>query len=395
MNNQTSTSSSSASSAPASYSFGPAALLQRAGVFDAMPKALARMNGAMFLGRALLEKRPAPVAPTPAVVLAMDGAARLLRYEPLPGAPKSGANGATHKDAILLCPSVINRLYVLDLKEGISVVEQLRNAGHAVYGIDWGEPGAAEHGVGFEGFVGRLDRFLATACADAGVDKMHLLGHCLGGTMSLALAATNDTHIKSLINLTAPVAFHDGGLLSKWSRAPFFDATLVTRALGHVPPWLTQPAFQILKPMGQPAKALRLFQSLDNAKFLDFYRCLETWINDNVSIPDAFFEDLITHLYRENALLNGTLKFESGPVLLEEITVPLLTIAASEDHIVPVASATAGLERTKSTKQRTEVLPGGHIGVVVGGLARRRLWPLLLEWMAESETSPKPARARA
>lgn len=369
----TSTNQSSSSS---SYSFGPAALLRRAGMFDAMPKALARMNGAMFLARATLERQPAPVAPTPATVIAMDGAARLLRYERVAGAP--------HKDAILLCPSVINRLYVLDLKEGISVVEQLRNAGHDVYGIDWGEPGAAEHGVGFEGFVGRLQRFLATACADADVKKMHLLGHCLGGTMSLALAATDDKHIKSLINLTAPVAFQDNGLLSKWSRAPFFDASLVTRALGHVPPWLTQPAFQILKPMGQTTKALRLFQSLDNAKFLEFFRCLETWINDNVSIPDAFFEDLINELYRKDALLQGTLRFQGGSVLLEEITVPMLTIAASEDHIVPVSSATAGLERVKSTKKRTEVLPGGHIGVVVGGLARRRLWPLLLEWMDEA-----------
>lgn len=384
----------SANAAPSSssspYSFGPAALLRRAGVFDAMPKALARMNGALLLARATLEKQPAPVAPTPATVIAMDGAARLLRYD--------RADGAMHKpgsakDAILLCPSVINRLYVLDLKEGISVVEQLRNAGHDVYGIDWGEPGAAEHGVGFEGFVGRLQRFLASACADAGVDKMHLLGHCLGGTMSLALAATDDRHIKSLISLTAPVAFHDQGLLSKWSRAPFFDATLVTRALGHVPPWLTQPAFQILKPMGQTSKALRLFQSLDNAKFLEFFRCLETWINDNVSIPDAFFEDLINQLYRKDALLRGQLRFASGPVLLEKIKVPLLTIAAAEDHIVPVASATAGLERVQSANKRTEVLPGGHIGVVVGGLARRRLWPLLLEWMATPSSSSSPANA--
>lgn len=362
-----------ASATSTTYSFGPASLLQRAGVFDTMPKAFARMNGAMSLARATLERRPAPVAPSPAVVIAMEGAARLLRYERVPGAVK--------KSAILLCPSVINRLYVLDLKEGISVVEQLRNAGHDVYGIDWGEPGAAEHGVSFEGFVGRLEKFLDIACVDAKREKMHVLGHCLGGTMALALAATNDKRIESLINLTAPVEFHDSGLLSKWSRAPFFDATLVTRALGHVPPWLTQPAFQVLKPMGQPTKVLRLFQSLDNDKFLDFFRCLETWINDNVSIPDAFFEDLIGQLYRKNALAEGTLHFKSGPVVLDEITVPMLTIAAADDHIVPVDSATKALERVKSQKKRTEVLPGGHIGVVVGGLARRRLWPLLLEWM--------------
>ena len=365
-----------------SFKFGPTALLERAGLFTAVPQAMARINGAMTLTRLALDRTPAPVAPTPAVVIASEGAARLMRYEPLPG--------VAQKDPILLCPSLINRLYVLDLKEGISVVEQLRKAGHRVYGIDWGDPGAEEVGVRFEGFVRRLARMLEAACVDARVEKMHLLGHCLGGTMATALAATDDARIQSLINLTAPIGFHDSGMLSKWTRAPFFHAENVVAAVGHVPPWLTQPAFQILKPMGQPAKALRLFQSLDKPTFLEFFRCLETWINDNVSIPDAFFVDLIETLYKKDGLLNGELKFAEGPVLLEEVTVPVLTVVAAEDHIVPQSSAIAGQDRMRSKKKRLEVLPGGHIGVVVGGLARRRLWPLLLSWMDET-AAPPPA----
>ena len=354
-------------------------VLARTGFFTAVPTALARMNGAMTLGRMALERTPAPVAPTPSRVIHAIGAASLVRYDPMPG--------VAARDPILLCPSLINRLYVLDLKEGISVVEQLRKAGHRVYGIDWGEPGAAEHGVSFEGFVARLRAFIDAACADAKAPSLHLLGHCLGGTMATALCAVDDKRVRTLINLTAPIAFHDDGLLSKWTRAPFFEPELVVRALGHVPAWLTQPAFQILKPMGQPSKALRLFQNLDDPKFLEFFRCLETWINDNVSIPDRFFVDLTRTLYREDALVNGTLAFEQGPVRLENVKVPLLTIVAAEDHIVPQASALAGVDRVASTVKRTEILPGGHIGVVVGGLARRRLWPTLLAWLDENRVA--------
>ena len=350
--------------------------LHRLGTFTTLPKALARLNGAASLAQAALARTPAPVAPSPAVVLELEGAARLLRYERVPGAPR--------KEPILLCPSVINRLYVLDLKSGISVVEVLRNAGHDVYGIDWGEPGAEEVGVGFEGFVQRLSHLLEVACADAGAPRMHVLGHCLGGTMALALAATDDRHMESLILLTAPIGFHDSGLLSAWTRAPFFDAQLVTDAIGHVPAWLTQPAFQVLKPMGQPVKALRLFQSLDKPQFLEFFRCLETWINDNVSIPSGFFVDLVNVLYKRDALLNDALLFKDGPVHLENVTVPVFVIAAQEDHIVPHASATRGVERMASKVKKVEVLPGGHIGVVVGGLARRRLWPELLSWLHEA-----------
>ena len=353
-------------------------LMQRAGVFTAVPNAMARMNGALNLARLSFEKAPAPVAPSPASVIHLEGAARLVRYEPFPG--------VSSKDPILLCPSLINRLYVLDLKEGISVVEVLRKAGHRVYGIDWGDPGPAEHGVSFEGFVERLARFVDAACSDARTPKIHLLGHCLGGTLATALCAVDDSRVQSLINLTAPIAFHDSGLLSKWTRAPFFDPEAVVNAVGHVPAWLTQPAFQILKPMGQAAKALRLFQNLDDPKFLEFFRCLETWINDNVAIPDRFFVDLVDTLYKKNALVEGGIvftKFKPGPVRLENVIVPLLTIAAEQDHIVPHKSATAAQERFGSKVKRVELLPGGHIGVVVGGLARRRLWPTLLEWMSQ------------
>jgi polyhydroxyalkanoate synthase len=150
-----------------------------------------------------------------------------------------------------------------------------------------------------------------------------------------------------------------------------------------VPAWITQPTFQALKPMGQATKALRLWQSLGNPTFLEFFRCLETWINDNVAIPDAFFEDLISELYRKDALNLGTLLFKNGPVILEDIEVPTLTIAASEDHIVPPASAIEPTRRFASVVNRQEVLDGGHIGVVVGSVARRRLWPSLLSWLDE------------
>jgi polyhydroxyalkanoate synthase subunit PhaC len=353
-----------------------ARLLNRSGALTALPKALARINGAASLARSVVQRTPAPVAPSPALVIGGEGAARLLRYERAPHTQK--------REPILLCPSVINRLYVLDLKSGISVVEVLKNAGHDVYGIDWGEPGDAEVGLGFEGFTARLGRLLESACADAGTDKMHVLGHCLGGTMCVALAATDDAHLQSLVLLTAPLAFHDSGLLSAWTRAPFFDAERVVAAFGHVPAWLTQPAFQVLKPMGQTSKVLRLYQSLDRPEFLEFFRCLETWINDNVSIPGGFFIDLVNQLYKRDALLSDALVFRDGPVHVENVKVPVLVIAAEHDHIVPHASATKGLERFGSHIKRAEVLPGGHIGVVIGGLARRRLWPALLGWLDEN-----------
>jgi polyhydroxyalkanoate synthase len=373
-------------------SLSPSSVLRRLGTFTTVPDAIARTAGALSLARASVAREPAPVAPSPADVIHRIGAARLLRYRRHPEAAR-----VVGKAPILLSPSLINRLYVLDLKTGISVVEQLLKAGHPVYGIDWGDPGEAERGVGFEGFVERLANMLEEACVDANVEKMTVLGHCLGGTIAAALAATNDEHMQSLVLLTTPLSFHDKGLLSTWSRAPFIDAKDITRVVGHVPAWITQPTFQALKPMGQVSKVLRLWQSLGNPTFLEFFRCLETWINDNVAIPDAFFEDLIGQLYQQDALVKGNVIFKDGPVVLEQISVPCLAVAASEDHIVPSSSAVDPAKRFGSVVNRQVVMEGGHIGVVVGSLARRKLWPLLLEWLAEQEApaAPVPSPAAA
>jgi polyhydroxyalkanoate synthase subunit PhaC len=352
-------------------------VFRKLGAFDAIPNAMARANGAMELWRHALARTPAPVAPSVFDVVAVEGAAQLVRYR-AQGVPLT-------KAPILLCPSLINRLYVLDLMKGNSVVERLLAAGHPVYGIDWGNPGAAERGMGLEAFVlGRLRRFLDAANADARVPAMHVLGHCIGGTMATILAAVDDRGMASLINLTAPVRFHDEGLLSAWTRAPFFDPQLVVDAVGHVPAWLTQPSFMILRPMGQPVKAMRLFQNMGDAKFLEFFRCLETWINDNVAIPDQFFVDLVGKLYRHDALFAGGLQVGGFDVSLDDVALPVLTIAAAADHIVPVDSAVTGHDRYASTVKEQHVLDGGHIGVVVGGLSKKALLPLLLRWTEET-----------
>lgn len=372
-------------------SLRPSELAARLGMLDALPNAVARTSGMLRLFRAAVTQEPAPVAPTPADVVEQLGAARLIRYrrdEP-----------ARFRRPVLLCPSVINRHYVLDLKEDISVVKVLLEGGHDVFIIDWGDPGEAELNLDLADFiVGRLRHFVDRVNEEAGSDDLHLVGHCLGGTMATALVAVDSSGVATLTNLTAPMDFHDDGILSAWTRAPFFDPRSLADALGHIPAWLTQPSFMILRPMGQPVKALRLFQNLGNERFLEFFRCLETWINDNVDIPKGFYIDLIEKLYRQNALLKGELVLAGQPAVLEEITLPALTVCAKQDHIVPPRSAVAGHERLGSKDKRLEVYDGGHIGVVVGGLARRNLWPLLLDWFqthaAPAGGDDKPVKKR-
>jgi len=365
----------------------PVYVAKRLGVLDAVPNAMARMNGALEMMRVTMSGEAAPVAPTPCDLVCQEGSARLLRYRP--------RTTRKFKEPVLLVPSLINRFYILDIKDGLSAVQALLDAGHAVYIVDWGEPTDDETDLDLGDYaVGRLRELLRATVADAGADKAHVFGQCLGGTMATILAAVDPSLFASLGNLTAPISFHDEGMLSAWSRAPFFDAHAFAEAFGNVPSWITQPSFQILKPFGQPTKILRLWQNLGNPQFLDFFRCLETWINDTVAIPKGFYVDLIDKLYRQNALVEGRLNYEGRDVVIEEIELPLLTICATEDHIVPPESARVIHDRAQSEDKRLEVIAGGHIGVVVGGRGRKILWSTLTEFFGERSTRLDGANVR-
>lgn len=374
------------------YLADPRYMAKRLGFVDAVPNALARTTGALSLVRNAVQNQPPPVAPTPYTVLCALGSSKVMKYVD----PNGGAD-LKHKTPIFLVPSLINRPYILDIKDGLSVVQALQERGYAVYCVDWGDPGLDEDTADLATYViDRLGEFVKAIAADAGVEKVHLLGQCLGGTMTTILAALDDSHIQSMVNLTAPISFHDTGMLSAWSRAPFFDEVAFADAYGHVPSWITQPSFVVLKPAGSVSKWLRLVQNLGKPSFVDFFQCLEAWINDNVDIPKGFYIDLIGQLYKKDALVRGSLKLRDRHVVLEEITVPTFTIAASEDHIVPVASAMVGHHRISSDDRRQLVIQGGHIGVVVGGRGRRILHQALDEWFgARSEPVAGPAPKKA
>jgi polyhydroxyalkanoate synthase len=55
---------------------------------------------------------------------------------------------------------------------------------------------------------------------------------------------------------------------------------------------------------------------------------------------------------------------------------------AEHDHIVPYAAAKPLLENVGSTDKEEVVLKGGHVSLVAGANASKRLWPKLDAWLA-------------
>jgi polyhydroxyalkanoate synthase len=126
---------------------------------------------------------------------------------------------ATHAEPVLFCYALVNRPYILDLQSGRSVVRQYLRAGFDVYMIDWGVPTHADRGLNLDDYVcGFLQDAVETVLRERDRDDLHLLGYCMGGTMSVLLAALRPRLVRTLTLLAAPIDF--GGresLLNLWA----------------------------------------------------------------------------------------------------------------------------------------------------------------------------------
>jgi polyhydroxyalkanoate synthase len=122
------------------------------------------------------------VGNTPRDVVFRHGTLSLLRYR--------RRTPATHAEPVLFCYALVNRPYILDLQPGKSVVERYLERGFEVYLIDWGVPSHDDRGLTIDDYVsGRLARVVDFILHEHGSEHLHLLGYCMGGTLSTLYTA--------------------------------------------------------------------------------------------------------------------------------------------------------------------------------------------------------------
>ncbi len=338
------------------------------------------------LARKWMAGRP-NVGATPCDVIHRENKWRLLRYRPMDGVEPLGDS------PILMVPSLINRHYILDLMPQKSFVEYLLARGHEVYIIDWGTPGDEDRFLDFEDFC---HRYLGRACRKVArrspTAKTHLLGYCLGGTLTAIYAATRPDHLDAMTLLAAPVDFEDDGLLSTWANMENLDLKAMVDAFGNIPWPLMQIGFHLLRPTMNLSKAVYSFDRATDDVFLDGFFALETWSNDNVSFPGRAFLRYIHELYRENRLIRGEFAVDGRRIDLADIACPTLNITFQHDHIVPPQSAQALNDCVDDDLLEHRHLHGGHVGAVCSSKASKRLWPLVSDWFCDQapETPTKP-----
>jgi polyhydroxyalkanoate synthase len=288
------------------------------------------------------------------------------------------------KVPVIFVYALVNRPYMADLQDGLSMIQNFLNQGMDVYLIDWGYPGPAERYLTMDDYVnGYIDSCVDAVCERYDLDKINVLGICQGGTLSLCYTALHPDKVKNLITMVTPVDFDvKDGLLNVWCRT--MDVDTMVEAFGNVPGEFMNWGFLMLKPLQLMAqKYVGLMSVMDNeASLMNFLR-MEKWIFDSPDQIGETFRQFIKDLFQGNKLIKGELVLGGKRVDLKNITMPVLNVYAKEDHLVPPSSSINLEKFVGSTDVTTIAFPGGHIGIYVSGRSQKELAPAIAKWVKD------------
>ena len=309
------------------------------------------------------------------------------------------------KTPVLIAYGLIGRYTMADLQEDRSLVRNLLDLGLDLYVVDWGNPSRADRWLTLDDYIdGYLDGCVQFIRERHGIDKISLLGICEGGVFTTCYAALHPETVKNLVLTITPVDFHGDaneerlgfGFINVWTRSlKPEDIDRLIEAYGNLPGELMGSVFSMMTPMRTLTKYnLDLLEVMDDKKKLLNFLRMEKWIADRPHHPGEAAKQWLKDLYQGNKLVKGELELGGRTVDLKNITMPVLNVFAKDDHIVPPAT-TQALKLCVGSKDYQELpLPGGHVGVFVGGKSQTLLAPGIANWLAEhdNDTASKHVR---
>jgi polyhydroxyalkanoate synthase len=331
-------------------------------------------------GLSLLNAPAPPVGLTPKDVIYERGTLRLYHYH--------ARADEIYRVPVLIVMATTNKAFLFDLAPGQSMVEYLLDQGFDVFVIDWAAPTPAERGLTLADYT----QDFIPACVQkvqerTGEHDVSVIGYCMGGVLSVIYAATHtDGPLKNLVCLTTPVDYHQMGLSRVWSDPRYLDIDMVVDTLGIIPSDMIVQSFEMLRPAQKSAGQIRFLEQLWNDEFVSQYRVMERWGNETLPLAGEYYRETTRELMWGNKLFTGELVVRRKRVDLGNITVPIMTAVAEHDHIVPYAASKPLLELVGSTDKQEVLLKGGHVSLIAGPNAVRRMWPRLNQWLAERST---------
>jgi poly(3-hydroxyalkanoate) synthetase len=286
---------------------------------------------------------------------------------------------------LVLPPQAGHHSSIIDFSPRQSQMQTIRAAGlERAFALEWKPATAATRAAGIEDFLADVH-----AAVERIGPPVNLVGDCQGGWLAAIYAALHPARVHTLTVAGAPIDFHAGlgapipayvdGFTAGGRDMGFYRA-LVAAGGGVLPGESQLLGFIALKPEAEIRKQLALLSRLDDPEHLERHRAFEDWFKWTQPLSGAFYLWIVEHLFRDNALVRGSLDVGGRVVALDEISCPLYLLAGAEDHITPPAQLFAIADHVSTAPEdiTRATAPAGHLGLFMGSGALRSEWPALM-----------------
>lgn len=299
------------------------------------------------------------IASTPGKVVARSALAEIIQYTP--------TTEKVLKRPLLICPPWINKYYVLDLNPEKSFIRWAVAQGHTVFVISWVNPDERHALKNWTDYIREGLQFGLDAIEQAtGEREINAVGYCVGGTLlsgALALfARENEDRIVSATFFTTQVDFtYAGDLLVFVDEDQIQALEQSMYAKGYLEGTKMATAFNMLR-SNELIWSYVVNNYLKGKQPTAFD--LLYWNSDSTRMTAANHSFYLRECYLNNSLTKDMMVLGGEPVHLQDVKIPMLTIATREDHIAPAKSVFHGCRFFG--REPTFILAGsGHIAGIV------------------------------
>ena len=230
--------------------------------------------------------------------------------------------------------------------------------------------------------------------------RVNLIGDCQGGWLATIYAALHPERINTLTIAGAPIDFHAGEpVIHEVMRrvAPdgnlrFYEA-LVASGGGILQGRHMLTGFIMIQPGAEISRQIDLLLNLDDPAHVARYQEFEDWFKHTQDVPGQFYLWIVRHLFRDNALISGSLEIGGEKVDLSRIDMPLNLLGGATDHITPPAQVFALADHASTPADRVtrDTTRGGHLGLFMSHEALSQHWPRALSAVVRHSRASAPA----
>jgi polyhydroxyalkanoate synthase len=271
----------------------------------------------------------------------------------------------TQLNPLIIVPPCINKYYILDLQKHNSLVNYLVGQGFDVYLVSWKNIQEGDNNFTWDNYIQAIQSCIHKLSEQ---QKVHLLGFCIGGTLSsCAIAADEDINnkIASLTLLTTLLDFTNSGVLKLLIDEMQFNCRKPSLLNNGIMKGAELASiFNALRPQELIWKYVteNYLQGKTPASFDILH-----WNSDSTNLSGAMYAWYIENTYLKNNLVNNQAIVNGKQIDINRINnLPIYAIGCEEDHIVPWQGALQSMQHLADNNEVTFVLSSsGHIAGIV------------------------------